>query len=129
MAFAQFNQELIGYRPGKGAYANGIWVPGGASFISLLTSVQPAGESDLKLLPEGRREARAYTLYSRNLIAEEDIYLIQGEPYEVLRVGVWQNKVIPHYKAIASRMDQMLDKPLGLSSASFGELTAEGVAL
>ena len=107
MAFAQFNQPVTGTRPQGGAYIGGIWVAAPAVPVTSRTSVQAPRDSDLQLLPEGRRADRSYVLYSKQPILEADVYSIYGEPYEVLHVAVWQNRVIPHYKAIAVKMNEM----------------------
>lgn len=109
MAFAQFNQSISGSRKpaAAGVYVNGIWHPAPLEPITLHTSVQPTKPSDLELLPEGRRIDRSYTFYSREVVVEGDVLTVAGLPYEVLHVEVWQNRVIPHYKAIAVKMNEM----------------------
>lgn len=107
MAFDVFNQTVIGRRRTGGAYVNGLWVWAHMADLTLRTSVQAPKDSDLQLLPEGRRTERAYVLYSKQVIREADILNIYGDDYEVLNVAVWQNGIIPHYKAIAVKMTKM----------------------
>ena len=103
MAFAQFNQIVTGTRKTGGAYVDGVWTPAASAAISIATSVQPASDNELKLLPEGRREDGTYALRSRSEILTGDVFLIYGEPHEVIKRQVWQNGVIPHYMGLAVR--------------------------
>ena len=106
MAFSVFNQTLVLTRDAGGAYVDGLWHESPPLTLSIRASVQPAGESELKLLPEGRRLDASFTLYSRSEIREQDQVVLFGAPYEVLRVARWQNRILPHYKAIAVKMQQ-----------------------
>ena len=105
MAFPVFNRTITGQRLVGGSYVDGLWVEVPPLAIAIQTSVQAPRDSDLQRLPEGRRTERAYVLYSTQVILEADIFTIYGEPYEVLHVAVWQNNIIPHYKAIAVKME------------------------
>ena len=106
MAFSVFNQTLDLKRPGSGEYVGGVWQESAPLTLSIRSSVQPSKESDLKLLPEGRRLDASFVLYSRDEIIEQDVVTLFGAPYEVLHVGRWQNRILPHYKAIAVKMQQ-----------------------
>lgn len=106
MAFSVFNQSLTLLRPGADAYVGGLWQEDAASPVSIRSSVQPTKESDLKLLPEGRRLFASFTLYSKTEIKEEDRVELFGSMYEVLHVARWQNRILPHYKAIAVKMQE-----------------------
>lgn len=101
MAFGQFNQTVSGERKTAGAYVDGVWADGVPAPISIATSVQPASENELKLLPQGRREGGAYALRSKTEILEGDIFLIGGDRHEVIKRQIWQNGVLPHYLGIA----------------------------
>lgn len=103
MAFGQFNQTVTGTRKNGGSYVAGVWTPAATSALSIAASVQPASENELKLLPEGRREDGAYALRSRSEILMGDVFLIGGEPHEIIKRQVWQNGVIPHYLGLAVR--------------------------
>ena len=106
--FAQFNQTLQGVRRGEGSYVMGKWVPGPEAPIVIRTSVQPVTNKDqeslVKRLPEGTRIASAFRLYTKDEIRELDILVIRGFRHEVMVLDVWDNGVLPHYKAIAVRM-------------------------
>lgn len=106
MAFVEFNQTVNGVRRAAGTYVNGVFVPGAETPLSIESSVQPASEIELRLLPEARREDGAYSLRSESEIRNGDIFTLFGDEYEVLRLQVWQNGVIPHYMAVAVRMNQ-----------------------
>lgn len=106
MAFSVFNREVTGYRPTVGSYVDGEWVKGAPVVLSIQTSVQPSPSQDLQLLPEGRRETGAYTLYTHTEVRNGDIFTLYGDEHEVLKVETWQNNIISHYKAIAVRMQK-----------------------
>lgn len=104
MAFAGFNSALTIVRPGAGAYVSGVWVPGATGNIGIQGSIQPASGKDLQLLPEGRRVEAAYAVYTVSQVLLGDRTTIQGEAYEALAVQPWQNGVLPHYKAVFTKM-------------------------
>lgn len=106
MAFGQFNKLVPAMRPAGGSYVHGLWVESPAATMSFQASVQPTKPSDLQRLSEGDRIKRSYTLYSKTQILEKDRVAINNEEYEVMNVEVWQNGVIPHYKAIAVKMQK-----------------------
>lgn len=104
MAFAIFNQRVEGQRKHGGRYVGGVWYPGVTGPIVIGASVQPSPGKDLELLPEGRRTTGAYTLYAVEPLVVEDVFQLFGEAYEVLHAESWQNGIIPHYKAVAAKM-------------------------
>lgn len=106
MAFNVFNQTLTLQRTGPGGYTGGLWQEGTSGQVSIRSSVQPSSPKELQLLPEGRREAGAFTLYSKTEIRLEDVVMLFGDPYEILKVEIWQNRILPHYKAIAVKMQK-----------------------
>ena len=91
----------------QGEYVDGIWVGyqhGPDQIVNITGSVQPTKESDVQLLPEGRRTQRSYKIYTYDVVKEQDIVPIYDELYEVLHVARYNNALIPHYKAIAVAM-------------------------
>ena len=106
MAFSAFERQIDGHRKTGGSYVNGDWVEAVPTDISVMSSVQPSPNKDLMLLPEGRREGGAYSLYSTSELRNGDVYFLYGDAYEVLAVEVWQNGILPHYKAVAARMQK-----------------------
>jgi hypothetical protein len=110
MAFAEFNQLLSATRPQQGQYVDGIWVDSPKSNYTLSTSVQPISPTDVEmfgaLLPEGRRVNNSFSLYSTQEMQLWDQVLIRGSWYEILYVAPWQNNIVPHYKAIAVKMQE-----------------------
>lgn len=112
-AFSVFRKSLSLTRKGAGSYVDGVWVDGANQALTIKASVQPATPEDLLSLPENRRTAAAYRLYSdfafRGALEDAhnpDRVVIGGENYEVTAVSIWQNGVIPHYKAIATRLQE-----------------------
>lgn len=104
---------LTGTRYSAGSNAKGIITPGSTSPISFTSSVQPLNGKEMETLPEGRRQAETYRLYTDfalNTVDEKnkvkaDRVVIFTKTFEIIKVDVWQNQVIPHYKAIASLID------------------------
>lgn len=105
-------QPIILVRQSEGSYdTHGIYVSGVETQISILASVQPASPDDMKLLPEGRRQSRAFTIYSDVEILpatnqNPDQLIIFNERYEVMSCARWQNKIINHYASLVIRLDE-----------------------
>lgn len=89
-------------------YVDGIAQAGSTSNVSISASVQPLKPNEMELLPEGRRDSEAFRLYTETQLfpandstnKNADIVEYNGKDYEVLSCAEWQNKVIPHYKAV-----------------------------
>lgn len=111
-AFNVFRKTIVLKRPAAGDYnTSGEWVEGAVTQSNIKASVQPATTEDLQSLPENRRQLGAYRLYSDTAFqpvtedgANPDVVEINGEDYEIAQVMPWQNGVVPHYKAIAVRV-------------------------
>lgn len=108
---SQFRRPIEAYRLSSGRYVNGRWEEGARNQISVTASVQPANDKDMQSLPEGRREASTFAIFtSMELLGPSedgktnpDILILFGDEYEVVSVERWQNSVINHYKALAQR--------------------------
>lgn len=105
MAFGQFNQAINGEIPGTTQNVGGIITETDPTAIVILGSIQPASSRDLELLPEGRRVNKTYTVFTKDLIKENWRLTIYGDEYTCIAAEVWQNGVIPHYKAIMQKSD------------------------
>lgn len=110
--FGVFRRSLTGYRVTPGQYVDGIWQDGTESEITVTASVQPTSNDDVEALPEGRRQARNYTLITdddlRGLTdANPDQVEIEGERYEVSAIQLWANGIIPHKRAVVTRMEDI----------------------
>lgn len=110
--FDVFRKPLTGLRFAPGAYVDGRWVEGVSSPLNLNASVQPATAEDLQTLEESRRQFTTYRIYTDILLktvvegeqgTNPDIIYYDGDEYEVTRVFPWQNRIIPHYKALITR--------------------------
>lgn len=106
--FPEFSRTITGTRQTTGAYVEGIWVPGATAPLSIFASVQPSNTRDreqvLKLLPEGRREESSFKLRAAEEIRTGDRFDLYGTEHEVLSVQVWNSGMIPHFTALAVRM-------------------------
>lgn len=106
--FGVFRKPLQVSRGGQGQYVDGIWQGGATSSFTIEASVQPATPDDIQLLPEGKRDRLAYTLYSDTAlrIANDntqqpgDVVTIDGETFEAMARRPWQNNIIDHHVAI-----------------------------
>jgi len=91
----------------------GRWSPGAETPFTFIASVQPLRGSELLTLPEGQRERETYKLYTSTKLnganesnkTKPDKIQLFDKTFEVLIVEIWQNKVIPHYKVIVSKID------------------------
>ena len=93
-----------------GGYEDGLWVPGTVTEFTARYSVQPTSPDDMQSLPEGRRERRAYTLFGDTPllsvgVENPDLVSVDGEWYEVAAVQEWRNTLIPHTRAIVTRLE------------------------
>ncbi|MBC3540656.1 hypothetical protein ACFSC6_12260 [Rufibacter sediminis] len=94
-----------------GSYVDGVWIEGNPVATTILASVQPAKPEDLQSLPENRRALATYKVYTDaelfgvlEGVRNPDILVIYGEDYEIAQVGIWQNGLVNHYKALAVRV-------------------------
>lgn len=105
--FDVFKQDIAVRRQG-GHYQGGEWQPGNITPFIIRASVQPAKGEDVMTLPENRRTAAVYKIFTETELrtAKEgahnsDIILLNNEEYEIMAVSRWQNRIIPHYQALA----------------------------
>lgn len=106
-----FRRSFTVLRETPGGYAQGVFVPGTRSTLTIEASIQPATGEDMITAPEGRRlqdMVKAYT--SSDLLQGEestgqqpDIIVWRGYGYEVVSIDARQMGVIDHYKVFASR--------------------------
>lgn len=112
--FGIFRKPVVIKRRSAGAYVNGFFQPGDETTITIQASVQPAGSREVQLLPEGRRDAGAFSLFTDAAlqVAQEgtgknnDIALLEGAEYEIMAEMPWQNNLIPHRAYIAARVTE-----------------------
>ena len=109
--FSQFNQPVTVHRTSVGSYTKGVYTEGSTSTEVIQASVQPASPNDLLPLPEGRRNAKAFRLYTATPLrlvtdANPDRVVLFSEEYEVMHAAPWRNNVISHYKFIVSKIGE-----------------------
>ncbi|MBT8412482.1 MAG: hypothetical protein KJP02_11895 [Octadecabacter sp.] len=108
--FAALRKPVTVTRYAAGAYVDGFWQEGGTSPVTITASVQPASQTDMQLLPEGRRLTGAYRLFTDDtmLLAsgaqQADRVTIGGAEYEVMAEAVWENGLIPHKSYLVARI-------------------------
>lgn len=110
--FGIFRRPLTVTRKSGGGYVDGIWQPGDETTITVKASVQPTSPDDMELLPEGRRDRQAFTLYCDTPLrvsgdvegANADLVDIEGVSYEVSARRPWQNNIISHHVAVVTRI-------------------------
>lgn len=101
-------------RRAAGSYVGGTFVPGVQSEITIRASVQPARPEDLEDLPEGKRTSAAVRFSTPTLVqtANEtagvlaDRLVHEGAEWEVQKVSVRGRRVLPHYEAVATRLER-----------------------
>lgn len=97
---------------------NGRHVPGddGTNTLFIKGTVQPISAKDMETLPENRRDSGNIKIYTSTKMltskqgqnGKADRLVFDNDLYEVIQTQPWKNSIIPHYKVIASRID---DKP------------------
>lgn len=104
-----FNQPITVTRAGTGSYVGGIWQDGAPiPPFTLQASVQPVTSNDVQMLPEGQRQREAYAVFTADAlkIADDnakttaDVVTVFGRAFETVHSEAWQNKLIPHHKAV-----------------------------
>lgn len=106
---SSFRQQVTAYRQGTVSTVNGYRQQTAETSFSIFASIQPVSPSDLESLPEGRRESKAFRLYSDDTLnavgsKNPDQVVLFGERYEVYGVAPWQNNVINHNKYIVAKV-------------------------
>lgn len=84
-------------RTARGSTVRGKTAAGSTSSVSITAAVWPAGGSDLRRLPEGRRASQALALMTATQLYvggqgdayEADTVSIDGEAHEVSDVDAW----------------------------------------
>jgi len=108
---SSFRKTLTGKTFASGTWVKGIFTEGSATEFEFTASVQPLTPKELNALPEGERKLARFRLFTsyRLKTADDsddkkspDQVQIEGQWYTVTGIDIWQNKVIPHYKAIVS---------------------------
>ena len=111
---SQFREPLTVKRQDAAAvYTDGVGQDGSTSNVPITASVQPLRANEMELLPEGRRDGEAFRLYTSTELfpADEktgknaDVVVYNGREYEVLSCARWQNRVVPHFKAVMVKND------------------------
>ena len=105
---------LVTQPTGEGRYVDGRFIEGKKETIEIMASVQPMMPSEIKMLPEGRRNFEGIKIYSDVKLKVSDelnnknasILEYDGKKYEVQRVFNWAiGTDIPHYEILAVKID------------------------
>lgn len=109
---SSFRKPVRAFRYAAGTTTGGYIAGGTETEFSILASVQPLKPNEIQCLPEGRRNSKAFRLYSNTALqmlegtnAKPDQVLLFGERYEVIGHGPWQNDVINHNKYIVVKVN------------------------
>jgi hypothetical protein len=105
-------RPVQGYRV-SGSYVDGRWTPAAPQPITVVASVQPLRGKELESLPEGRRQASAFKVYTDFALRTvddkgtkmPDQLVVDGLKYEVIKVYPFQSGIRSHYKGIISLME------------------------
>lgn len=121
---SSFRRAFTVKRKSGGSYnAAGFFEASGAdTTLEIQASLQPVTGSDMKLLPENRREEEISKMYTDTQLigiikgsgVNPDLVVIDGDDHEVIRVLPWRNSVINHYKVfVAKRVTNDPVPPIG----------------
>lgn len=94
--------------------ADGRWVDGATTDVSIAASVQPLEGKDRAILPEGDRSKDGIKLYTTSDLVPADQHagtsgdrvVVNGVVFEVRNV-VRERSIIPHYRAFALRLQEV----------------------
>lgn len=107
---SSFRQTVTVSRRGSGAFVKGRWTgETEASTFDIKASIQPIRPNEVETLPEGRRNSKAFRLYTsadlRDVTTQNpDQVSLFGETYEVTAKAPWRNNVINHYKYFVTKL-------------------------
>lgn len=107
---SSFRHAVTVTRGAAGSYSHGIYSAGTTSTLTIQASVQPTKPNDTLLLPELRRNDKAFVLFSDTVLnlvngsTPPDRVSLFGETFEILAQDPWQNNVINHYKYVAAKV-------------------------
>jgi hypothetical protein len=94
-----------------GSYVKGRWTGEAAGTPHNIQGTwQPATETEIQRLPEGRRERSVFRLYTKSLLnslsqtKNPDRVTVDGVTYELYAREKWGNGLIPHYKYLATEV-------------------------
>lgn len=105
--FSEFHHAIEILAGTQGSYVNGRWVKSSGEAKTIQGSVQPIG-SEIEVLNIGRRDLRKVYLYTdsslkianKDKATNGDVFVADGEIFEVIGKEPWKNGIIPHTKYI-----------------------------
>ena len=109
-----FRRSVTRRTQAAGTEVNGHYTEGAKTDTVIKASIQPASQTDIETLPEGRRNHEAFRVYTDTKLNTErddensDSILYDGKEYEVMMRLDWQNNVINHYKYLVVKLGNIL---------------------
>lgn len=115
--FEIFRKPLVVKRKDSAPTLNsstGRYTESSESTISITASVQPLSRTDLEVLPEGKRQERAFKIYTDTQLFSADtatkksgdLVVYEGIDYEVYSPLPWRNNIINHYKYLIIKVKE-----------------------
>jgi hypothetical protein len=111
LAMGLFKTTAITVIPrASGAFTKGRWGESDGVSYTIYESWQPASQTDIQMLPEGRRLGSHYKFYSSVKLdsglsgKNPDRVQVSGVTYEITAVAPYQNGLINHYKYIVTEI-------------------------
>jgi len=110
---SSFRKPYTVNRTAPGSYVAGNWVAGAASTVSIMATIQPVSDQDLKALPEGTRSSDVVKIYTDTVLytvedqgtnQQPDRITWFGHVYEITSKSVRQMGVINHYRFWATKV-------------------------
>ena len=101
-------------RRAAGGYSSGDFVTGAESTVTIKASIHPADGEELLNLPEGMRTRAGIVVHTKTQLItvndetqrDPDRIVYQGEDWEVMRIEQYTTKTLPHYEALALRIER-----------------------
>ena len=116
MSFRKFSTTLL--RFGVGTLDNGRYTNGASTPSTITVGIQQPKPKELALLPEGKRNSKAYIVFADTEIkltsndgTNADWILIDGEYYEAQAVKRYRTMYPKTYRALCTKIENTEDVP------------------
>jgi hypothetical protein len=109
------SQYSVTRQVGAGSWVKGKWTDSGTTATLIIkASTQKLTPKETEMLPEAYRTRRSYRIYTETELFPVDVpnsknsdsISIDGAIYDIVDVERW-DKMIPHFKAIAARRENI----------------------
>lgn len=102
--------------PAAGTWSKGKFTEGNYTNSTIMASLQPATPTDMRRLPEGRRERKTFFIITETELQHITVggenptqILYKNEWFEFSTMEDWQNDVINHYAYLVTKVQEADD--------------------